>query len=79
MTFVTYPRHRWTGADLSVDQVALAESIHGLASASWLHMVHQGGLRKGGGSGPASSTAASSSLGMESRVLLMLMQFWQKL
>ena len=29
-SFQDYPRHRWTGADLSIDQVGLCAAVHGL-------------------------------------------------
>ena len=33
--FRLYPRHRWMGADTSLDQLGLCESVHGLASAAF--------------------------------------------
>ena len=40
--FHTYPRHRWTGCDIAVDQLTLLECVHGLGSATFLHMLGQG-------------------------------------
>ena len=37
--FRVYPRHRWLGADITVDQIALCQSVHGLASAAVRHML----------------------------------------
>ena len=37
--FKVYPRHRWVGCEVATDQLALTESIHGLLSASFLHMA----------------------------------------
>lgn len=31
----TYPRHRWTGADLAIDCLAIIEACHGLLSSTW--------------------------------------------
>ena len=36
--FQIYPRHRWVGADATVDQVALCEVVHGLASQTFQHL-----------------------------------------
>ena len=36
-----YPRHRWLGSDEAVDEIALAESCHGLASQAFSHMCGQ--------------------------------------
>ena len=33
--FFEYPRHRWTGADISVSQWGLMEAVHGLASRTY--------------------------------------------
>ena len=30
-----YPRHRWVGADASIEQIGLVEAIHGLCSAAY--------------------------------------------
>ena len=38
-SFRTYPVHRWVGCDLSTDLVGLCESVHGLASAAYSHMM----------------------------------------
>ena len=32
--FATFPRHRWLGCDVSIDQVGLALSVHGLGRAA---------------------------------------------
>ena len=29
--FRTYPRHRWLGCDIALDEIVLLESVHGLA------------------------------------------------
>ena len=40
-SFKLYPRHRWLGADIVVDQIGLIESIHGLATAAFRKMLGQ--------------------------------------
>ena len=52
--FRVYPRHRWLGADHTVDQVGLCEAVHGLASAAYHHMLT--------GKLPVSEAVAASSL-----------------
>ena len=47
-SFQTHPRHRWLGADIACDQIGLAESIHGLASAAYLRMQQEAGEATGG-------------------------------
>ena len=37
-TFSTYPRHRWLGSDIAVEQLALMEAAHHLASQTFEHM-----------------------------------------
>ena len=37
--FRLYPRHRWLGADSTVEQVALCDAVHGLGSAAFHYMV----------------------------------------
>lgn len=32
-----YPRHRWTGADISIAELGLMEACHGLLTAAYLH------------------------------------------
>ena len=39
--FKVYPRHRWVGCDTALDQLALAECVHGLGSAAFLLMCGQ--------------------------------------
>eukprot|EP00971_Amphidinium_carterae_P281411 5587099-Amphidinium_carterae.1 len=39
--FSTYPQHRWLGSDISVSEVGLLEAVHGLASATFEHMLRQ--------------------------------------
>ena len=39
--FSTYPQHRWLGSEISVSEVGLLEAVHGLASASYDHMLQQ--------------------------------------
>ena len=34
-SFFVYPRHRWVGADIAVDEIGLLEACHGLASATY--------------------------------------------
>ena len=38
-----YPRHRWVGADVALDQFGLMESVHGLASATYMAMLENWG------------------------------------
>ena len=45
--FRTYPRHRWVGADQTLDQIGLAECVHGLASAAFRKMHVLSGDHKG--------------------------------
>ena len=35
----SYPRHRWTGADLAVDQCGLLESVHRLGSGTYARFL----------------------------------------
>ena len=37
-TYRNYPRHRWLGCDVAVDEIALMQSCHGLASAAFKDM-----------------------------------------
>ena len=37
--FQVYPRHRWLGADCTVEQVALCEAVHGLASQTFARLL----------------------------------------
>ena len=39
--FSTYPQHRWLGSEISVSEVGLLEAVHGLASATYEHMIQQ--------------------------------------
>ena len=41
--FKVYPRHRWVGADIAMDQVGLMESVHGLATSVYQAMVENVG------------------------------------
>ena len=73
-SFQTYPRHRWLGADIACDQVGLAESIHGLASAAYLRMQHEAGdvggnrPRRAGTAAQASPTGAAAAATVEGHV-----------
>ena len=42
--FMTFPRHRWTGCDLAIDQVGLALAIHNLGGLA-MEMAFAGGVR----------------------------------
>ena len=55
-SFRTYPRHRWTGADLSIDEICLCACIHGLLFPAYTLFLTSfgsddaaGGRRAGGG------------------------------
>ena len=54
--FRIYPRHRWVGADITLDQIGLCEAVHGLASAAFGKMQD---LSAEGGRGRASVAAGS--------------------
>ena len=41
--FSIYPRHRWLGADATVEQVGLCEAVHGLLSTT-LHLMLQSSM-----------------------------------
>eukprot|EP00971_Amphidinium_carterae_P352411 6492583-Amphidinium_carterae.1 len=40
--FHTYPRHRWTGADLSTDQVGLLLAVHNVGASALVQMASHG-------------------------------------
>ena len=40
-SFSTYPRHRWLGCDVSTDQFALLEAVHGLGSATYRRFLEK--------------------------------------
>ncbi|CAK0878432.1 unnamed protein product, partial [Prorocentrum cordatum] len=51
-SFSTYPRHRWTGADVSIDEIGLAACIHGLLFPAYQLFVNSAagpsdGMREG--------------------------------
>ena len=58
--FRVYPRHRWIGADQTVDQIGLCEAVHGLASAAYHHMMT--------GQLPSAATSSPASLGANAAV-----------
>ena len=57
----TFPRHRWTGADLSVDEVGVLMAVHGLLVPTYLAFLASSGCRLAGG--PPSHVGASGATG----------------
>ena len=37
-SFLTYPRHRWTGSDVAVSQIAILAVVHGLCKRAALRL-----------------------------------------
>jgi len=59
-SFTVYPRHRWTRADESFDQVCLLEGIHGLASATFpIWAASLSSARRPGAANSAMATVAA--------------------
>jgi len=42
-----YPRHRWTGAEVSIDDIAIGVACHGLAVAAYRAFVEAMGAKRG--------------------------------
>ena len=64
--FEVYPRHRWTGADISFDRCGLLEAVHGLGAGAYrqfLQLLGEAGAGRGGARPPRATPPAGGRRG----------------